>query len=318
MKSYSANAKKHLLNIFSKHDIKLQFENPSDLYNALNECISESTKIHVDEIRKQLHGAEMKEYDIFKRKYLSNILGYEYAQLNLVANEKIAKQITQIRNLFYYFDGLLDLASPFAISYVGDTKVIEGYYYSFSYKNLIDQDDNFVEKVYDSMSLSEKTRCFLRNVREQDKSYFSVHYLAFDINNNPRKIRFRTNVSALLKSNIKDIYSDYKLFDEVVKLYEGCGDSNHEVGLQFVPDRDYFGLDINVPSEDCIQAVNCMLKDDVVKEDDFNYMKTLVLQAQDMNVTNITWKYRWANKEKFTIKQYHYFDNENRVTFLHA
>ena len=68
MKSYSANAKKHLLNIFSKHDIKLQFENPSDLYNALNECISESTKIHVDEIRKQLHGAEMKEYDIFKRK----------------------------------------------------------------------------------------------------------------------------------------------------------------------------------------------------------------------------------------------------------
>lgn len=318
MKSYSATAKKHLLNIFTKNNVKLEFDNPSELHSCLNECIKESIKIHVDEIRKYLHGAEMKEYDIFKRKYLSNILGYTYAQLTLVANEKIAKQISQIRNLFYYFDGLLDLASPFAISYVQNTKVIEGYYYSFSYKNLIDKDDDFVEKVYDSMSLSDKTRQFLRNVRQQNKYVFSVHYLAFDVNNIPRKIGFRTNVKALQDSNIKEIYSGYKLFDEVMKLYDGCGDLNHEVGLQFVPERDYFGLDINIPSEDCIKSVDCMFKDGVLEKEDYDFVKTLVLQAQDMSVTNITWKYRWSNKDKFTIKQYHYFNNENQMDFLQA
>ena len=39
----------------------------------------------------------MKEYDVFKRQYLSNIRGYTYAWLGILADEKIATQIQSIK-----------------------------------------------------------------------------------------------------------------------------------------------------------------------------------------------------------------------------
>jgi hypothetical protein len=316
MKSYSANAIKNIINTFNKNNVKLQFENPSDLYASINSIIRQSTRIHINEIKKSLCGAEMKEYDVYKKQYLSNIKGYTYAWLSILADEKIAKQISIIKEGMYYYDGLLDLASPFAICYKMDSNVIEGYYYSFSYKNLLGKDNDFVDLIYDGMKFSEKTKSYLTNLRNVNPNNYSIHYLAFDFMSVPVKMGFRTSIKEFLQSDIINFYSDYIHLENVVECIRQCHDYDTEVGLQFIPQKNYIAIDINLKIEDVTNAIVMMTEMNIMGKDEENYTKTLFYQGLDAGLTNVTWKYRWNSKNKFTIKHYNYFTNNNVPAFL--
>ena len=76
MSFYSGKAKQFITNIFAKHNVKLEFENPKDISNAIEEVINNSVKVHIAQTKKSLSSVEMKEYDVFTREYLSNIKGY--------------------------------------------------------------------------------------------------------------------------------------------------------------------------------------------------------------------------------------------------
>jgi len=316
MKSYSGKAKQYITNLLSKNKVKLEFENPKDLSNALDAVIRDSVKIHINEVKKSLCGAEMKEYDVFERKYLSNIKGYTYAWIGILADEKIAKQLQILKEAYYYFDGLLDLASPWAISYLANTNTIEGYYYSFSDKNLLGKDDEFVEVVYDSMSLSETSRKFLRSLRSADPTKFNVHYLAFDTINNPRKIGFRCSINEVLNSNIEEVYGDYIHLSSVIECLRMSTDYTTEVGFQFIPEKDYFGIDINVKNEDVMAASSAMLDMGIIEKPEYDFIVTLYMQGIDDDLSNLTWKFRWSSKNKFTIKHYNYFDRDKHPRFV--
>jgi hypothetical protein len=313
---YSKNSIQKIINVFSQNNVKLEFENPVDLYKAINSTISSSVKIHVEEIKKNLCGAEMKEYDVFSKEYLSNIKGYTYAWLSLVGDEKISKQISLIKQAMFYYDGLLDLASPFAICYKQDTNFIEGYYYSFSYKNLIDKDDEFLKLICSGMEFSEKTTDYLVNLRSVNPLMFNIHYLAFDFLSIPRKLGFRTNINSFLKSDILNFYSDYLYFEEVYECVKLCEDYETEVGLQFIPHKDYIAVDINLKVEDVLPATDSMLEYGIISKEEEKYIKTLYYQGMDSGLTNVTLKYKWGNAKKFTIKHYNYFNNENVPSFL--
>lgn len=316
MKLYSKNAIKNVISIFGKNNVKLEFENPTDLYKAINSVIRQSTLIHVNEIKKSLCGAEMKEYDVYKKEYLSNIKGYTYAWLSLLADEKIAKQISIIKDGMYYYDGLLDLASPFAICYKTDTNIIEGYYYSFSYKNLLGKDDEFVDLIYDGMQFTENTKAYLQNLRKVNPDNYNIHYLAFDFLSVPRKMGFRTSVKEFLQSDVLNFYPDYIHLKNIVECISQCPDHSTEVGLQFIPQRDYIAIDINLKTEDVVTATEIMTKMNIIEKEEENYIKTLFYQGLDSGLTNVTWKYRWNSKNKFTIKHYNYFTNHDVPAFL--
>ena len=316
MSFYSGKAKQYITNIFGKHNVKLEFDNPQELSNALEDVIRNSVILHIASSKKNLCGAEMKEYDVFKRQYLSNIRGYTYAWLGILADEKIATQIQLIKEAYYYFDGLLDLASPWAISYIQNTNSIEGYYYSFSEKNLLGKDSEFVEQVYDSMELSEKSRVFLRNLRDTNPDTFSVHYLAFDTNNIPRKMGYRSTIGDAVASNLKDVYGGYIHMPQVFECLERASDYSTEVGFQFIPTKNYFGIDINVVNDDVMGGVDAMQSLGIIGEEESAYMKTLFLQGLDRDISNVTWKFRWSSPKKFTIKQYNYYDRDKHPRFV--
>lgn len=316
MSFYSGKAKQFITNIFAKHNVKLEFENPKDISNALEEVINTSVKVHIAQTKKSLSSVEMKEYDVFTREYLSNIKGYTYAWLSILADEKVANQIKLIRQAYYYFDGLLDLSSLWAISFIKNTNSIEGYYYTFSDKNLLGKNDEFVETVYDSMSLSEKNKTFLRSLRLANPNKFNVHYLAFDSNSVPRKIGFKSTIAHLLESNVEEVYDKYVHIHEIIDCLKKSSNHETELGFQFIPERNYFGIDINVANEDVIKAIDAMKNVQIIGEQEAAYMKTLFMQGMDNNISNVTWKYRWTNSKKFTIKQYNYYDNEKHPKFV--
>lgn len=316
MSLYSGKAKQYITNLFAKHNVKLEFESPKDVSNALEEVIRDSVKIHIAQTKKNLCGAEMKEYDVFQREYLSNIKGYTYAWLSILADEKVATQIQLIKKAYYYFDGLLDLSSPWAVSYIKNTNSIEGYYYSFSDRNLLGRSDEFVETVYDSMSLSDKSRLFLRSLRIANPDNFNMHYLAFDTNNIPRKIGFRCSIAEVVDSNIEEVYGNYIHLSNIVECLRNASDHSTEVGFQFIPEKNYFGIDINVQNEDVVAAVDAMQSLDIIGDQESAYMKTLFYQGIERDISNITWKYRWASPSKFTIKQYNYYDRDKHPRFV--
>jgi len=316
MSLYSGKAKQYITNLFGKHNVKLEFENPQELSNALEDVIRNSVILHIASSKKRLCGAEMKEYDVFKREYLSNIRGYTYAWLGILADEKIATQIQSIKKAYYYFDGLLDLASPWAISYIQNTNSIEGYYYSFSEKNLLGKDSEFVEQVYDSMELSEKSRVFLRNLRDTNPDTFSVHYLAFDTNNIPRKMGYRSTVGDAVASNLEDVYGDYMHMSQVFECLKRASDYSTEVGFQFIPKKNYFGIDINVVNDDVMGCVDAMQSLGIIGDEESAYMKTLFVQGLERDISNVTWKFRWSSPTKFTIKQYNYYDRDKHPRFV--
>jgi len=316
MKSYSVKARQTLVNIFSKHNVKLEFENPKDFHNCINESISTSTKIHIAELRKNLCGAEMKEYDVFDRKYLSNIKGYTYAWIPILGDERVSKHFKIMEEAYPFFkNGMFDLKIPWAVSYVGNTNAIEGYYYSITRNTLPCATEEEVEMVYDSMSLSDKSREFLRNLRAQNHNTFYYNYIAFDMQK-PRKIGLMSTIESFLNSNVRELYGEYFKLLDIVKCLEDSEDHTTDIGYQFIPNSDYFGIDVNLENSFVPHATQEMVDRGIIGEQDAAYILALFNQGVDDGLANITWKFRWTKKNKFTIKHYNYYNNPNPPAFI--
>ena len=53
MSLYSGKAKQYITNIFGKHNVKLEFENPQELSNALEDVIRNSVILHIASSKKK-------------------------------------------------------------------------------------------------------------------------------------------------------------------------------------------------------------------------------------------------------------------------
>lgn len=288
-----------IIKIFSKHNVKLEFENPDSFFSAIKEikkyCLHEELK----EIFEKSNNTVCVEFDILNRKTLS--VGYSYynSSLNICGYPEVSQHLNFLEQIFsFYPAAVINYFGNFGIMKSADMQKVEKFYYFLDNRILYDLEEESWDDVLGLFNLPQKTIDFLK----LDSDYTSLDYVGFLPNGELDNIGFSTVVDMFLKRNPAKQYLNYVHMKNVVALLENNFDPDITVGLQYSTKKEsYFGIELFLTTVQS-KYFYAML-----------YEKNIITKIEYDNFTDMEFpeeykkcvvKLRWKDEQNFSTKFY--------------
>lgn len=296
--------------IFSKNNVKLTFDKFSDYFKSLEELVAEISKCSIRHHLENYYFSVSREYDIKKLKCLTETKYYLYSTVIFQTTDKINMHLNALRESFYYFpSGLFDIDSAYGIASKVEYQAVEGFYYKLTNGNLPALTDEFFEYMMEFFQIQDNNLIGLKRLR-QTPELLELNYISIDYSDNISKLGFATPLSNFVKANFSEIFDGYVRLKEFCKSLEKL-DQEIGVGLQFSVDNPSFlSLEIKISKENLDNYLNIFEDNGMFTADEKRYIYNII---DSDKASEYTIKFRWSDKNKYTVKWYNEFPNETNA-----
>lgn len=287
-----------IINIFSSHNVRLEFENLQQLYSAIHESgkyfHSKQLRAHFDRSRSSI----LLEFDVLNRKMLSVGRNYPNSTLNICEYTEVANCLFKFKDIFSMYPGeVLGYFNEYCIMTSPDDKLQKIYFMFFLLLSDIAEDS--LNDFLSILNLSSKNIDFLK--LHHDRICF--HYYGFDVDMST------DNVGFILDKNISNfdlirIYSDYIGIENVIKTCKNFFTKEDDgFMLQYnTKNQSYFTIEMVMENiEECKNFYYLMYKNSIISKNEYeNFM--------DMNISfeceSYFVKFKWTDENTFVTKLY--------------
>lgn len=311
-----------ILSHFNSRNVKLIFENPSDVNLVFNEIFPIFVQANGRFHKNNNYNSKGYELNCDRMKITAMGYGYQYANLLSIADKEHNQNVQTLHDLFSYFSyfrklPIVDINGIFGVDLSVDEKYLHGYYYSVVPYFLNELPDNQKTECLNNMKLSHSWRNYILSYSTQEEPIY-VSYVGFD----SKKVLCKLGYSVLIKDFITKDLSKYTKFDNLVNFlnnekqfyneeYEECILQLPSVASSVYED-EYLGVEI-VP----FPYENGKSREEYLSFLDQYFTKMieykLITESQkDFILTDSTTyknkdgilKFRWKNSQTYGVKWY--------------
>jgi hypothetical protein len=296
---YTKKEFEKILNIFSSHEVKLEFENPITLMNALQKigemCLEKELLISFFTSKT----VELLEFNIAKKQIISNGIYYPYTTVSYSPYPQVARQIEIIMEIFQFYPGIIiDLMSNYAVMYEGiETNKVERFYHWIDRNILSNIEENKWNDVLKSFNISEDTITLLK----KETNNIGMTYIGFDPKNIICKVAFTTNKTSFLYRDPEKIYSSYKNINSIINLIENYS-TDDLISLQYCPqNKNSVSIELLLHPDMLQQFTEKMYQYEIINSVEYdNFLQMNISKEYE----NCIIKFKWDDVENFCVKLY--------------
>lgn len=308
---YSQEHIEKILNVLSKNDIKIEFEDPLSLIKSLQEIGQISLKKETEIAFFKSKRLILLEFDVAKKEIISSGIAYPCSTMNYCPYPEVREQLQIILELFSFHPRhVVDLFGVYGVMYAGqDTNKVEGFYYWVDRGILYDLVEHSWNDILEVFDMPPETIGFLK--KETDNMH--LDYIGFDMKNIIRKMAFATTKEWFLYREPEKFYSDYKNINSIVELINNYfPSSEHWTSLQYCPQNPkYFAVELSLDPNYIHNFAKTMYEYGIIDEIEYNNYNEMTIPAEyQMSIV----KFRWDDENNFCVKLYleEFLDNMPR------
>jgi len=243
-----------ILSQFNTKNVKLVFENPSDVNSVFNEIFPIFTQAVGRFHKNKNYNSKGYELSCDRMKVTAMGYGYQYANLQLISDKDHNQNVQSVHDLFPYFSyfrklPVVDINGIFGVDLSVDEKYLHGYYYSIVPYFLNEVPEEQKSECLNDMKLSHSWRDYILSYATQDQAVYAS-YAGFD----SKKILCKLGFSVMIKDFITKKLSTYHKFDNLINFltnetqfynqdYEECGLQLPSVASS-VYENEYLGVEL--------------------------------------------------------------------------
>ncbi len=311
-----------ILSHFNTRNVKLVFENPSDVNLVFNEIFPLFVQANGRFYKNKNYNSKGYELSCDRMKMTAMGYGYQYANLQLIADKDHNQNVQTVHDLFPYFSyyrklPVVDINGIFGVDLSVDEKYLHGYYYSVVPYFLNELPDEQKSESLNDMKLSHSWRDYILSYANQGQPVYAS-YVGFD----SKKILCKLGFSVLIKDFITKNLTKYHKFENLINFLQNesqfYNEEYEECGLQLpsiassVYEDEYLGVEL-VP----FPYENGRSRDEYLQFLDQYFTKMieykLITEAQKNFILNDDTtlrnkdgilKFRWKNSQTYGVKWY--------------
>lgn len=208
---FSRNSLDSILSCFSKNKIQITFDEKENIIKALNQVIQTSARIYFEENKKNLFRYKTIEYNITKKYQISSKVWYSYGLADLLAGDKLIKQMGDIQTYFNIQVGLFEVRECYALVFTKSNQVSDCFLYATTSGNLDACSEDYFVHLIQELNLPN----FLNEIRNHDVNRFWISYVGTDYQDILNHICFRLDPHKLLESSFFEYYKNYDQINDI-------------------------------------------------------------------------------------------------------
>jgi hypothetical protein len=294
---YSEKEFEKIINIFSSHNVKLEFENPKLLCYAIQQISKYCYSKELDLNFKKYNELVCLEFDVLNTKMLTIGKFYPNSSLSICSYPEVYDHLKTINKIFSFYPcAVIDYFGGFAIGTSADNNKLEKFYYWLSGKILFEIAEESWDDVLSIFNISQKNINFLK----WDVNYTSLSYIGFTPDGLLDNIGFSVPIEKFFGRNPIDEYSNYIAIEKVCSCL-----SNHmeEITLQYsAKNQSYFGIEVFFDTvEELSNLYYLMHKNSVICDVEYKNFKEMNISSEYMKFIV---KFRWKCENTFSTKLY--------------
>lgn len=242
-----------ILSKFNDRNIKLTFDNLSDINNVFNEIFPVFLQAN-GRFQKNNYNSKGHELSCNKMKVTGKVLFYQYANVVSLADPNHFQNIQNLHNFLTYFCyfkrmPIIDMNGLFGVDLSSDEKYLNGYYYSvvpYALNQLLPEQQ---QQSLKDMKLEEIWHDYVLSFSSANNLIY-LSYIGFD----SRKFISKLGYSTLIKDFIQKPATKHKKIDNLIdflkKEKQLYNEEFEECGLQFPSisstafNKEHFGVEL--------------------------------------------------------------------------
>ncbi len=310
-----------ILSCFSKHNVKLSFDDYKDLEQSLYDLVPLYLQARSRHNHTNNYTTKIYELDCNFLRHSGIATTYQYANLQLLNNKDHTDNIKNLHQLLEYFCffkkmPVVDINGMFGVDLSADGNYINGYYYCVVPYILNDLPPEVQIKIIKNLKMSQKWQEYIASFILNDKILY-LQYVNYTKNKILNKLQYSTPVSDIIQmpkmnyvkyDNLIDFLEKENLHD---KNYEECGiqvPSNSSTSY----DDEYFAIELTPfpyenrrPREEYLEFLSNyfdkLVDYKIINESQKDF---ILLDEKTKSCKDGILKIRWNNQKNYTIKWY--------------